>query len=226
MDDDVKFLINNKVDIIWDDGDYKSNIEDVTEKYLAISIPIKEGQYIPLRVGEKLEVIYYAGKELYKFYTIVIGRKVDRIPIILLEIPQELVHVQRRRFVRIPVILNFEYKKFNSSVEVEYKRYINNQVWTISKVTNKGIMLDISGGGMRVAIKENLLKNEYLLVRLSIDTDEFFFKSKVTRIEKNKDGQNFYGLSFEDVDERVRDRIIRYTFKLMREQRKKALEED
>lgn len=226
MGEDVKFLINNKIDIIWDDGDYKSTIEDVTGEYIAISIPIREGQYIPLRVGEKLEVIYYAGKDLFKFYTVVTGRKVDGIPIILLAVPEELVHVQRRRYVRIPVMLDFTFKKFDRFLESEYKKYLNGIIKNIGHVINKGSILDISGGGMRVSINEPLLKNDYLLVRMAIDDEEFFFKTKVARIEGIKGNQHFYGLRFEEIDERVRDRIIRFTFKLMREQRKKALEED
>lgn len=235
MEENVQFNINGKVEILMEDGDYKSVIQDITDQYLAISIPTKEGSYIPLRAGERIEVIYYFKKELYKFVTVVLGRRVDRIPLILLSIPGEFEKVQRRKHVRIQVVIPIKYLKMDKKVEAEYKIYqdhINSEhnldlskTGTMLNISSKGIMLDISGGGIRVNMNDNLSYENIVLIALPIEEENFIVKSKVVRVESQKDGQKVYGLRFIELNEKDRDKIIRYIFKLMRDQRKKALEE-
>lgn len=234
MEENVQFNINGKVEIRMEDGDYKSIIQDVTDQYIAISIPTKEGSYVPLRPGEKVEVIYYFEKELYKFITVIIGRRIDRIPILLLSIPDKLEKIQRRRHVRIPVVVPIKYAKMNSKVELEYKKYQNGvqlntrlnftSTGMMLNISSKGIMLDISGGGVRVNMKDDLSYENFVLIALPLEDEDFIVKSKVVRVENQNDGQKVYGLRFIDLDEKDRDKIVKYIFKLMRDQRKKASE--
>ena len=54
MSDNVEFLVNQRIEIEMEDGIYKSNIQDITDEYIGISIPVNEGKYVPLRKDEKV----------------------------------------------------------------------------------------------------------------------------------------------------------------------------
>jgi c-di-GMP-binding flagellar brake protein YcgR len=209
MSDGLKFTINSKVEISWNDSYYKSNIEDVTtDETIAISIPIRDGQYVPLRKGEQVEVLYYYDKDIYKFYTTVVDRKVDGIPVILLAYPTEVFKVQRRRFVRIPIVCIIEYAKLEESLK--YKAL-------------KAVMVDLSGGGMRVKLSEQVNLGDKLKAAIPIGADLLEVKGEVVRIEKDADDKrNICGISFVDLEDRVREKIIRHIFQKMREQMRKG----
>lgn len=208
MAEDLKFTINNKVEISWDDGYYKSNIENVDDKFIYISIPIKEGQYIPLRKFEQVEVIYYQGNDIYKFYTTVVDRKVDVIPIIVLAFPKEVFKVQRRKFVRVPIVCTVEYSKLENKTQ--------NVV--------RGIMVDLSGGGMRIKLSNDQLSIGNLIkVYIPVGDDNVEVKGEVVRVEKDDPNKmNICGINFLDLDDRNREKIIRFIFQVMRDQMKKG----
>ncbi|MBL4937977.1 PilZ domain-containing protein [Clostridium sp. YIM B02515] len=208
MAEDLKFTINNKVEISWDDGYYKSNIENVDDKFICISIPIKEGQYIPLRKFEQVEVIYYQGSDIYKFYTTVVDRKVDVIPIIVLAFPKEVFKVQRRKFVRVPIVCTMEYSKLENKTQ--------NIV--------KAIMVDLSGGGMRIKLSNDQLSIGNLIkAYIPVGDDNVEVKGEVVRVEKDDPNKmNIYGINFLDLDDKNREKIIRFIFQIMRDQMKKG----
>jgi c-di-GMP-binding flagellar brake protein YcgR len=219
MAEDVKFIINTKVEISWSDGYYKSNIEDVQENYIAISIPIKEGQYIPLRVGEQLEVIYYPNNEdIYKFNTVVVGRQVDRIPIILLGMPVSIMKIQRRKFVRVPVVCNIECSVIDKALAHKELSILAN----INKNKLEAILLDLSGGGMRVRLNADVKLNDTIVSYIPIEQDVIIVKGVVVRIDKGEDNKCAYGINFLDLNEKTRDKIIRFIFQLMRDQMRKV----
>lgn len=218
MKDKVEFLINQKIEIEMEDGVYKSNIQDITDEYIGISIPVNNGKYVPLRKGERVIGIYYIGKDIYKFETVVIGRKVDKLLIIMLKKPDTVVRYQRRNFVRVSVMINIY------CVLLEGKRKIeditNNQVECFDAYT-----LDISGGGMRIALDRKLDKKleleNLIMVNLPNENENLAIKCKVVRVEDDKKNPKIiYGLSFVDLERRTREDIVRLVFKIMREHMK------
>lgn len=203
----LKFIINSKIEISWNDGYYKSNIENVDENSIYISIPIKEGQYIPLRKGEQIEVVYYYDNDIYKFYTVVTDRQIDRIPLILLAKPKEVFKVQRRKFVRVPIVRNIEYAKVEKNTSLK---------------PLKAIMVDLSGGGIRIKINEDIKLGNKLITYIPLGQEQLILKGEVVRLEKGEDTKKYIcGVNFTELDERSREKLIRFIFQLMREQMKK-----
>ncbi|WP_411679148.1 flagellar brake protein [Clostridium thailandense] len=218
MKNKVEFLINQKIEIEMEDGVYKSNIQDITDEYIGISIPVNNGKYVPLRKGERVTGIYYINKDIYKFETVVIGRKVDKLLIIMLGRPDKVVMYQRRNFVRVQVMINVYCVLLEVSKKIE--NIMNNQVECFDAYT-----LDISGGGMRIALDRNLDKKvelgNLLMVNLPIENENLAIKCKVVRVENdNKNPKIIYGLSFVDLDRKTREEIVGLVFKIMREQMK------
>jgi c-di-GMP-binding flagellar brake protein YcgR len=219
MPEKVKFLVNSKIEIAWNDVYYKSTIEGSDSRTISISIPIKDGEYVPLRIGDTIEVIYYHEQDIYKFNTRVINRKSDVIPIIILEYPNEVFKVQRRKFVRVPIVCYIVYSKIGKQ---EGGRVVISTHGSPKEL--KGIMVDLSGGGTRIKLHEKLEKGDVLLINMPLGKDNISVKGEIVRVDFEELNKLYVsGISFIDLDERTRDKLIKYIFQEMRDQMKKGL---
>ncbi|MCJ7691206.1 MAG: flagellar brake domain-containing protein [Clostridiaceae bacterium] len=210
----VDFAINKKLEILVGEKYFKSNIQDVTDEYIAISIPINSGEQLPLSKGTVIDVIYYEEENLYKFQSAVIGRKFENIPILLISNPEEIKKIQRRKYVRVSTI-----------GKVKYKNLKNEPMTSPSTIQDseylQAILLDLSGGGMKVKISEEVKLSNFLLVCLTINNEDIIIVGQAKRIVKDDEGRFNCGLSFEFLDNATREKIIKLIFKLMREQMRK-----
>lgn len=204
----LNFIINGKVEISWNDNYYKSNIENVDDASLYISTPIKDGYYINVRNGEQIEVIYYYNNDIYKFYTVIKDKQKDRIPLLVLEHPKEVFKEQRRKFVRIPIVCNIEYfKKENNS----------------SLIPLKAILVDLSGGGMKIKVSEHIELGDKLITHIPLPSEVLVLKGEVVRLERDEaHKKNICGVSFMVMEEQDREKLIKFIFTVMREQMKKS----
>lgn len=211
----IKLLVNSRVEVLNDTEVYKSTIQDENSNNFSISLPVKNGVYMTPTVGEMLEMLYYDNLNVYKFEALVLGRKVENaVPQLLLSLPQNVVRIQRRKFVRV-----------NTTSYIKYARYSNREQGKISpeddiQFNNKGILLDISGGGCRLSTSQNLQLKDIIVTDIPTDKDSIRVMGEVVRVEKQPDDNYYCGINFTIIDERTRDRIIQYIFALMRKQRK------
>ncbi|MCB2340795.1 flagellar brake protein [Clostridium estertheticum] len=210
----VDFKLNKKLEILVDEKYFNSNVQDVTEDYIAISIPTNSGEYLPLSNGSIIDVIYYEEENIYKFSSSIIGRKFENIPILLLAKPEEIKKIQRRRYVRVPLIKAAKYINLRDEPKVNLSTIDNSKYL-------KAVLVDLSGGGMRVKVSEEIKDNDFLLVALTVNEEEVLIVGQTKRIMKDADGRFICGLSFEFLDNVTREQLIRYIFQLMRNQMKK-----
>ena len=210
----VDFIINKKLEILVGEKYFKSNIQDIAENYIAISIPINSGEYLPLSKGTLVDVIYYEEDNLYKFKSVVMGRKFENIPILIISYPKEIVRIQRRKYVRVPTISTVKYTNLKNEPKKSPSSIENSEYL-------KAILLDLSGGGMKIKISEEVKLSQYLLICLTINSEDIHIVGQAMRIIKDDDGRFNCGLSFEFLDTSTREKIIKLIFKLMREQMKK-----
>ena len=173
-------IINKNIEIIWEKEAYKSIIQDIGEKYFSISIPSKNGNFIPLRQGDIAEVLYYDNLNIFQFDSNVVGRKFDGIPLIMLETPKKYKLVQRRQFFRVVTldgltILNYEKLKDKNNKRIKTLKPLNDKF-------KKAILIDLSGGGMRVKLEEPMVVGDILHLFLDIQKEEIEIYSKVVRI--------------------------------------------
>ncbi|MBW9151925.1 flagellar brake protein [Clostridium estertheticum] len=210
----VDFKLNKKLEILVDEKYFNSNVQDVTEDYIAISIPTNSGEYLPLSNGSIIDVIYYEEENIYKFSSTIIGRKFENIPILLLAKPEEIKKIQRRRYVRVPLIKTAKY------INLKNEPKVNLSTIDDSKYL-KAVLVDLSGGGMRVKVSEEIKDNDFLLVALSVNEEEVLIVGQAKRIMKDDDSRFICGLSFEFLDNATQEQLIRYIFQLMRNQMKK-----
>lgn len=203
-----KLEVNTRLDILKDDSKFKSVIQDVEKDFFCISIPINNGEYMTFRNNEYIEMVYYKDESyLYKLTCNVIGTTKDNnIPMYKISNPKEIVKVQRRNFVRVNIT------KKTSYVKGEYSGIRGEQFLP-------ALLLDLSGGGMRVKIKEELKYGDLITVKVNCGESDLYLKAKIVRKEKSIDGRYIYGSEFWEVDNNLREKVIQEIFSIMRKQR-------
>lgn len=195
--------INEVIVIEYEDMVYNCSIQGIAENELLINIPVKDGEFLILENGERLDVKYCseAGR-YYEFEVKIIGReKSDNIPMYKLSLPIDVRRIQRRNYVRVPVLKTVKYK-----LEEE-------ESWC------EATTLDISGGGMKIKARRKFKLNDKLVVKIETSSRVVETEVQIKRCEKVNTNEYIYGLEFTDINENRRDNIIKDVFLVMRKQR-------
>ena len=199
--------------IIIHDGEYKgkyrSRIEEIGVRIITVGVPVAKAGFIPLREGTILDVAFYDEISAYSFTSMIIDRIVTPVPAIIVEYPTNIRRIQRRQYVRVPVVIPLEYRI--AAKEGLSKPY-------------KGHVIDLSGGGILFKVKDNIEEKSIVFIKVNLGGTETELPASIIRCVKEEE-QNFYNVSaeFQDITENTRDRIIRYVFEVQREMRKKGL---
>ena len=210
----IKIKVNGRVEVLWKDEQYKTIISDVTEEYIAISIPTRNGASLPLNTNDEFEVLYYDNKNIYKFDGTVIERRIEKnIPLILISYPKRMQLIQRRNFVRVSASVSVEYIKINQNTNLK-----NIESMLDLHKGKKAIIKNVSGGGMEMKMTEEILPGELIIADIYLEKAKIRVKAQVVRNYKDDIGNDSYGFAFVELDERIREKIIRAIFKIMRKQ--------
>ncbi|MBE6053318.1 MAG: pilus assembly protein PilZ [Clostridium sartagoforme] len=203
--------INSIVTVLWEEVMYKSNVQDITDKELLITIPVNEGVYLTVKKGDELEQIFHDNMgNLFVYKTKVLGRYEEKgIHFYRVSQPYDIKKIQRRDYVRVNIVQVINYIK-ERDLKEEFKSEVNYE---------RALLLDLSGGGMKIKVKEELAYNDTIILNLIYENEEIVVKGKVVRIERAEDRRYIYGISFKDIDNSTREKIIRTVFKIMRKQR-------
>lgn len=210
--------VNKKIDVEVKEGVYKgtfkSRIQGVGDKEISITVPIKKGDYIPLRVGTKVSLLVYDESAICVYSCKIIARKKGNIPILILELPAKYKRIQRRNFYRLKINLPLLYRPAPFDKDDEGEEY------------RKGDLVDISGGGLQMKFLRD--QEIYpLSTRLEFkiqfpDIGELFLKGIIVSRFKKKESIHI-GVKFFDITTKVQDEIVGWIFKKMRTLRKKGL---
>jgi c-di-GMP-binding flagellar brake protein YcgR len=213
---DITFNINSRIDVICDDNAYKSIIQDIAETHLSIGIPVSNGKYFTPRVMESIEIVYYYEGNAYKFYGLVIGRRSENnIPQLLIRKPDKLIKIQRREYVRVNMTQYIKY------IKLENNKISNTILETMQDGKGrKAILIDISGGGCKVKVYEDMKVGDVIIADIPYDEGNIRVKGKIIRVDIDEDKNKVCGVNFLDIENKLREKIIRYIFEIMRKQRK------
>lgn len=215
------FVVNKKVSIRVNEGDYQgyysTRIEEISEGKITLALPFIGTVPVPIRIGERISIFSPSKDAVYKVDGEVIKRQIEPIPLLYIAVNGEVVRVQRRNFVRVPIVLKTIY-----TVKSSGKLYD-----TYTK--------DISGGGMKIVLPEILNTNEILQIRIELPTPEgpincegeVRWIDKEERLVGDKVEENIYaGIEFVLIEEKDRDRLIRFLFDYQRKLIKKGWRND
>lgn len=196
------------------------------DESLYIAAPIHEGVLYPVHVGAVMDVLFviraddFIKIDMFSFKAKVIERNNDgNVAMLKIKPVTELERIQRRKFFRMKATLDIKYrepvnKDADPSMQHAYK---------------KAVTRDLSGGGLCIATMEKLENGKIFEFVLDLaGRGEIEFIGRVVRVIKTYDGDEFkykyqIGISFEKIEEKDREEIIRYIFFAQRKLRKKGL---
>jgi c-di-GMP-binding flagellar brake protein YcgR len=209
--DNFNLEVNDKLEVIMGDRAYKALIIDVQDDFLRINLPVNSGEYLVLNTGEEIEINSYLDENnCFSCQSKVIARgKEGSILYYTISKPFNIKKIQRRNFFRINVVREIKYKIITGldQADIENMSY------------REGLMVDLSAGGMKLKLKDNLSLEDLLLIDLKINQVEMEIKCDIVRIEETEDKQIICGLSFRDITHAQSEAIIKELFEIARKQR-------
>lgn len=213
----VGLNINTNIEVKLEEEIFKSIVQAIEDDKFFIAMPMKNGQYLLPHIQDKIEISYVDKDCVYSFYTEVIGRLKENIPLLILKNPDKVNKAQRRKFVRVPVVQNIKYWELNATEIEKFKKTPIAPKYE----TLKGVLLDLSGGGARLILEGKLHLNSFILLDIPMKNDTLLVPGKIMWIDRDEMGRTLYGVNFELISETIRDKIIKNTFEIMRKQRKR-----
>ncbi len=212
------FKINQKIEVIDNKITYKADIQDVRKDYILISMPVSDNKYYLMHRGSIIEFYITGDKDIDKFRSEVLGKKIENnIQLVILSTPVFIEKIQRREYFRLPVAL--EAKLYMLPGDKVYKN-IKEVPEGYFRRLKEGIVIDISGGGLKAAVKEQMTKGHLVIISINIP-DELTVLCKIVWVENDTKNRNYkVALCFEGISERDRDRVIKFIFEKMRSQSK------
>lgn len=213
--------IGAKIEIVTKFGSnreeiYFSMVQDIiSDSTFLITMPMSKGKPAFLHIGEEVLVYYFNYHGQYSFRAIVIKRyEFQGIYFFKLEKNSKVARLQRRNYFRLP-------KTIPVQVDIFSKDKIVNTLY--------GNSLDIGGGGLAVIVDKKLNEDSKVICTFTLEHDsaikDFQVKGRVVRCvhTQNMDDKFEVGISFEDICEQQRDRIIKFIFEEQRKLMKKGL---
>ncbi|MNI15078.1 Flagellar protein YcgR [compost metagenome] len=193
---------------------YKSRIADITEDSIIMEVPLdeKSGRLKRLYMGDEISA-YYLSKDGVKnfFNTSVTGFNEDVIRLVHIKKPEleAITKVQRRNFLRVPAELE---------IAVKYSEQLQFVALTD----------DVGGGGISftcdgfIPLAINYTISCWLLVPYKNGTLEHVpFKGDMVRVKQLETGKQLAMVSFVDINDRDRQKLIRFCFERQMDFRKR-----
>lgn len=199
---------------------YPSRVESIEEKTFSLAAPISQGTVVPLHAGALLRVETCTPDGPLVFDTEVVRLRTRGVPLLICAMPEHYDHTQRREYVRLPDSLSVALRSIGEDHGEESQRK------TVELHTH-----DVGGGGMRVVLRwqgeeappetDEVLDAE---IHLPPQKTKICTKARIVRMEGPDDtGRLQVGLQFVDIQERDRERLIRYLYRRQRELRQRGL---
>lgn len=207
----LKLEVNNRIEVIVDEKYYKALIVDISDDDIKINIPVCNDEYLMLYRGDTIEINSYSdGGQCFNYYCDVVSKgKDNNIIYYKLTKPYDIKKIQRRNFFRVQLLEEVMYKNITNKTEKEIEEM---------SYTN-AIMVDLSGGGLRVKTKEKLKNGDQIIVRIRMTGIEVKLKGEIVRTELYDDNEIACGVKFLDITDAQSDRIIKELFEIARRQR-------
>ena len=160
-----KLKLNTIIEIEVDEKKYLCRVQDLVKNTLSIDIPVSGHEYLFLNKDDEIEITYLVENECYYKGTCkIIKRYKNNIYMYLVTRPKKIKKIQRRNFVRTRTLDNIKYRE------------ISKEEW------KNGVMLDLSGGGMRACLKDTLREGDKIKIELGEDVEKLKLDGEIVRI--------------------------------------------
>ncbi len=226
-----KVEMKSTVDVVLPDGTrgirlYKTSVYDVLDDgRLEIVMPMEQSRLVLLPVGGEYDVCFFSHGGMYKADVRIVDRqKINGTYIILAEMLTNLHKYQRREYYRFNCIIEMEAREL-SKEEIEAFKEADDAVIE-EKEMNRGVIVDISGGGLRFVSRRLYECGNIILLsfKLPIANCEksFTLAAQVILSKEIENRRDEYEnrVKFVYINNQTREEIIKYIFDEERKNRK------
>lgn len=226
-----KLEMKSTVSVVLPDGTegiktYKTSVYDVLDDgRIEIVMPTEQTKLVLLPVDGEYDVCFFSHGGMYRADVRIVDRqKVNGTFILVTELISNLHKFQRREYYRFNCIVEMTAREMSRQ---ETEAFAKGLTYLVSeKDMDRGVIVDISGGGTRFVSKQKFTEDSLILMKfeLSIMDRErpFLLAAKVIysgEIENRKDEYE-NRVKFEFIDNTTREEIIKYIFDEERKNRK------
>lgn len=208
---------------------YKSQVYDVIgEEQLKIAMPQEKGRLLLLELEAVYRLQFYTENGLYECKGKVVDRyKTDNIYVVVVDIISALKKIQRREFYRLNCLLDGQIHILDDEelMAGDIKRIL--RMHELNETTyEKAVIVDISGGGARIATDCQVEEDSYITLKFQVNFknnfQEYELLAHVVTAKKLENKKKAYELriEFEQIENNVRESLIKYIFEQERKKRK------
>lgn len=180
----------------------KSTIHDTyfNRGVLKIAMPSYRGRFVPIQRGEFIHVTAIAEKVVYAFSSRVLdhGRDVESNLLVMhITVPEQVNRVQRRKYVRIPLVLSGSFTIENEDVNHRF------------------LTRDFSAGGVLMCTSKLMKVGQTIYIDLDLgDIKLIKQKAQIVRYAGFNETTGFheYGVQFLDVPLELEKALVSYVF--------------
>ena len=195
------------------EGVYRSRVEGISGESLILAAPYRNSEVVHLPRGTEVTVSYFDQVAVYFVECLVMSYNLGHVPTVVLGSPINAKRIQRRNFVRLDTRIPMRYMELDDNMQPLSEELTATTV-------------DISGGGLMFTTNSPVEQGKTLEVRVCFDDGTILTAvGKAVRVIDNVSGKDkkSVGVEFTLIEERERDKIIRFIFHQQRELRQRGL---
>ncbi|MBR5421299.1 MAG: flagellar brake domain-containing protein [Lachnospiraceae bacterium] len=207
---------------------YISKVYDMNEDedLVEILMPMEKTRMIVLSVGERYDLFFYAGKGIYACTAEVVSRRNDGgIAVASLTPVTKLMRHQRREYFRYDCVIGMSSRVLGQDETRLYE--IHGEMDPLKEPQDKGVIVDISGGGLRfvspTVYEEGSLVHCRFILQVKGKLNTYNAVARILSVENvaNNAVNKEYRGQFLKMLEGEREEIISYIFEEERKMRAK-----
>ncbi|MBQ4531530.1 MAG: flagellar brake protein [Lachnospiraceae bacterium] len=230
--------VGDKIDLIKKDATeneteerkvYKSQVYDISgEEQLKITMPQEKGKLLLLSIDTVYRLQFYTQGGIYECSAKVVDRyKTDNIYLVVVEIISALKKVQRREFYRLNCLLESKIHVLDDEELAigDLKRILLKHDYAKPSY-ELGTIVDISGGGARIVTDSEIEEGAYVILKFQVELKEYIQEYELLahvvtkKILENRKKKYELRVEYEQIENKIRESLIRYIFEEERKKRK------
>ncbi len=210
---------------------YLSQVYDVlSEDKIEVVMPMEKTKIVLLPVGAEYDISFYSSNGVYQCKAKVTDRgKKNNVYLLVMELTSNLRKDQRREFYRFSCALEMNSRALDGEeIEKLENDGMMDDMLSEGEPLKQSVIVDISGGGLRFVSDHAYDKESIILCKYQLDTGkgmkEYDILGKVLSVQEvqTKNGLYEHRVQYIDIDDEVREEIIKYIFETERKNRKKT----
>lgn len=194
---------------------YFSLIEDVSEQTLIVDNPMEKGALVSIPIGSEVTCSLQVENAIYSFQSQVLDRREEgKLSLLVLAKPESLDRIQRRQFFRFKAALPLRFRPLDDLQATSTAPY------------QEALTKDISGGGLLFSATFPLSKESIVDLLIEVpQKKESVSVPCVGRVVvvKGEGREKDYGVEYVLIEEKDREKIVRFIFEEQAKQRRKEM---